>query len=662
MNRPGKQFLLLWAGVTLTLFFARWGFYCSSPTHETGDAALNAIQIDRAKHFAELHGNYSRFRFHHPGPAFFYVYAAAEKVLCDWLPTRLTPANAHAVAGLALQAAFFALGVTLAARWITTRLFVPTLLLAAALHLALAGNAFWSIWPPHVLLMPFFAFWIACVSLACGRREDLPWVLLCGCFLVHGHVAQPLYVGTLSGLAYVATWRRDGAPWRATRPHAVAAAILALFLVPLVLDACRGPESNFAEIFRHLRDNSEQLKKPLKSLLYLLSFFGYVRDQDAVLKELSVASLGMFREHWPAFAAWAALLAASTLAWRRLAAHEAAHRRFWRTAALFWIATLGLSFVWGLVQTGRMFEFNMYFFHAVSLLGLLPLLAWLGARPTPTAARRLAPVIFAVAALAGGAAFHRGPLNADEAGRQRLAAVEAALARPADPARPRLLVFTHDQWPNAAAVALALHRGGQPYFVEEAWTFMHPGRIVPAAWLAADEPPLTVWRVVPSGTSPNEIPLDAGGALLIGPQSLAPPVDLPFIHDRAAAYVVAGLIHDPARSPRAWLSQPDAIIQFRAPSSTHDIELVLPVVPRLPGGMPMPPLAIHFDGQLVQRIVVTARQTLRVRLDRKAWNARTTHVLRLHLPGARNPDEPALPRSWDGPSLAVDAIGFFPVP
>jgi hypothetical protein len=120
--RPARLLLLLWFGTVVTLLFARWGYYFESPVHEHGDLALNAIQIDRAKDFAELHGNYSRFRFHHPGPAFFYVYAAAETLLCDWLRLPLTPFNAHSLAGLALQAFFFSLGLTLAARMVRQRL------------------------------------------------------------------------------------------------------------------------------------------------------------------------------------------------------------------------------------------------------------------------------------------------------------------------------------------------------------------------------------------------------------------------------------------------------------------------------------------------------------------------------------------------------------
>lgn len=53
------------------------------PIWEYTDFAANALQVERAKHFRELLGNYSRWGFHHPGPAFFYIFAFGERVLHD---------------------------------------------------------------------------------------------------------------------------------------------------------------------------------------------------------------------------------------------------------------------------------------------------------------------------------------------------------------------------------------------------------------------------------------------------------------------------------------------------------------------------------------------------------------------------------------------------
>jgi len=46
-----------------------------SRQYETDDYAADSLQIIKAKHFRETVGQYSRYGFHHPGPAFLYVFA-----------------------------------------------------------------------------------------------------------------------------------------------------------------------------------------------------------------------------------------------------------------------------------------------------------------------------------------------------------------------------------------------------------------------------------------------------------------------------------------------------------------------------------------------------------------------------------------------------------
>ncbi len=49
-----------------------------TPIYEHTYYALNSLQVHEAKALRALLGNYSRWRFHHPGPAMFYVLAAGE--------------------------------------------------------------------------------------------------------------------------------------------------------------------------------------------------------------------------------------------------------------------------------------------------------------------------------------------------------------------------------------------------------------------------------------------------------------------------------------------------------------------------------------------------------------------------------------------------------
>lgn len=647
--------LLLWIALVLLVLVARAPYYTSA-TLEHGDAALNAIQIHHAKDFSEIHGNYSRFRFHHPGPAFFYVYAAAEVVLCDWLGTGLSPVNAHKLAGLVVQAGFFALGLTLLRDLVRRPLFVPLLLVAAAMHFSLVDFVLWSIWPPHVLLMPFFALGAACLAIACGRIDRLPWAVLAGSFLVHGHVAQPLFVGTLATLAYVAAWRTHGAPWRGhLRPHVIGALIFLVAVVPFVLDAIRGAESNFAEIIRHLREGSGNPKKLLKVLLYVVSYFGYVRDQDVVLRELSWSSTSMFPAHWRAFGTWALLVGASGAAWWRL--RSGSDGRMWNRFALGLLATVALCAYWARSQTGGMFEFNMYFFHAVSFASLLPLLAWIA--DFLSARLSLRAVASGLILIAGSAAFfgfHRGPLNDYEAGLQRLEAVRSALAQSTEPSRAKFVAFDDETWDSAASVALALQRAGVPYAVDRQWGFMLPRQIAPLSHMTTAPLPYEVWRVLPERGETGELILGNGHALVTTPAVLQLPATLTFTPDgNGRRYLVAGLSHLEPHGPFTWLARSDAVLEFIPGETNRDVELRTGLVP---WGPHRPPLEIYFNGELLWRGTLSAPQELRLRVPVRLWRARSVATLRLHQEGARNPYELGRPLDWVGPSVSFRNLQF----
>jgi hypothetical protein len=197
----------IWLLVSSLLIGSHFNFYFLKPHYEGGDFAANALQIRQAKVFHELYGNYSRFGFHHPGPAFFYAYALGEVVLFDALKIVPAPYNAHAITGILIQALFFTWTLAIIGRRVRRPLVLPLLLAFAAVHfsivnLSIPGSAFESIWPPYVLLCPFLRFVVASASVASGGVKDLVPCVLAGCVLVHSHVAQPLFVVPLFVIAY----------------------------------------------------------------------------------------------------------------------------------------------------------------------------------------------------------------------------------------------------------------------------------------------------------------------------------------------------------------------------------------------------------------------------------------------------------------------------
>ena len=642
-----RVFCLLFLITLAALVTVNWGFFFASPWLEQGDTAVNALQIERARQGRELLGNYSRFHFNHPGPAFFYVYAAGEIVLRDWLAVCPSPHNAHTLAGLALQTFFFSLALSLASSWVRRPLFLPLALLAAAVHFYLAGSALLSIWPPHALLMPFLAFWTACFSIAAGRGRDLPWAVLAGSFLVHGHVTQPLFVLGLFLPAYWLLWRRARtasapAPWRAHPwAHAAAGLILAVFLVPIVADWTRGENSNLLDILRHLQFNGGDRKNPVSALLYLVSFLGYENQQDTYFTQLTWGSLAFLRNHWVLYAAWTGLVVLLVRGWKRgWFAPEATLAGHGRLAVRFWLWTAGLCVVWGIMQAGPMFPFNGYFYHALNYLILLAAAALVASAPRCASLPRWTGTALAGAALAVGLYGFRMPEL--DGSRDDLMAGEAVLellAREPTPRQPILLSFNHRDWPQVLTAALVMKRLGIPFYADENWEFMlQAEHLVPVPWLSAAQPPMRVWRFIPHAPGAPGLRFGAGLNIMTEPARLAADRgEIDFSSQgNSDRYLGAGLASPEGAA--SWTSQPDVLLQFRPAPADRDVELHLFAAPFLPSKrIVIQPTELRFNGVLLFSAPFTEPGVLRVRIPKDMWNQHPIAALHLHFPNAKAP-------------------------
>lgn len=645
-----RKFLLLFAGTLSVLLLAGLPYYFASPVHEQGDIALNALQIERAKDFRELYGNYSRFHFNHPGPAFFYLYALADQVMRVWLGIDITPHNAHSLAGLAIQIFFFCLALTLAGTWVRYPMFLPLVLLSGAVHFSLAGSAFVSVWPPHVLLMPFLAFLVACLSVAAGRIAHLPWAALAGCFLVHGHVAQPLFVVTLFAGSWLLYRRNQQSALPAPPPrrlnlvaHVLAAAVIVLFLCPIILDLFKGPESNFHDILRHLRYSGEEQKSPVKAVLYFLSFFGYVRNQEEFLESLRWESLNIFLVNPTAMLIWAgllALMAGGLLSGRNPLTGEP--RRWVRLGAGLYLVTVILCVIWGTQQTGPMFEFNGYFFHAVNFTAIIcvcaVVAAWLDNRRWHAFWAVGVCILAAIMAWRG---FKADGIGEAESGLPYLQTARDALARDPHPELPKLLAFEHDDWPAIASVALALQRAGVRYYVDASWEFMfQPDSVVPLDLLRSANPPLSIWRFTRHPEAASAVRFRDGLRIIHTPAALSPTDGLIDFKrgGNLPLYLATGF--STPDSVSAWTNLPDVLLQFRPILAEQDVELEIIAEPFLPKGkIDMQPTELRFNGQLLFSAPFTEPGVLRVRILREIWNQHPVASLHLHLPNARSPSE-----------------------
>ncbi len=198
---PGRRPWWVWAApfaVLFALLCVRNRFLFTIRLYEQGDAGANSILIEQAKHFTLLVGNYSRERFHHPGPAYMYVQAFGEYLFQNALHVVPTAWNAHMLSVFALNCAFAAMGVGIVYGW--TR----SLRGAAACFAVFAGFAIaypWilnSDWMPHMYVLAYMVFVLAAGSVAAGRAQDAWIFALTGWFLIHGHACFLLFVPALT--------------------------------------------------------------------------------------------------------------------------------------------------------------------------------------------------------------------------------------------------------------------------------------------------------------------------------------------------------------------------------------------------------------------------------------------------------------------------------
>lgn len=437
----------------------------NAPIFEESDFALNSLQIREAKAFRELLGNYSRWGFHHPGPAVFYVMAFGEWLFHD--ATRLVPAptNAQILTIILFNAVFLFATVRIFLSHFPSPAFAPLALAAAAAVTAtinhdLAGSAPVSVWMPHVALFPFLFFLALCASVAAGEIRRLPLLAGAGMLLVHLHVAQCLFAAALGGTACVFGFRRRGAaPWR--RPAVAAAAVVCVFLAPILLEIALYEPDNLDTVLAYMREHRGAQKTIGQAIWYFCTYLVYLPAPD-------VAQPG-FASLWASFArpyvvlywlAFAALTALAVLSWRL---KRKALPPFLRLAAAGCAAASALFLFWGTRIGGELYNFNGYFIYSVQLL-LWFVLAAVLARAMPKRA-----AVAAWAAALAALALLSPRFKITYAGMPSLPAIAAAIPR-LEPGRLRL-DFPHDEWPNAAGVGIHLARQGKPFCVVPQWEF-----------------------------------------------------------------------------------------------------------------------------------------------------------------------------------------------
>ncbi len=540
-------------GIVVLLAGINANFFFRQPYYEFWDLAANSLSILRAKHFAQLYGPYSRYGFYHPGAGYFYIDALGEWLFHDVLHVVPAPYNGQLLLHLCLMAAFFVAGLEVFTHWLPAGrrwVFTCMALILAILHFGMTGNlpsfveplggptAFLSNWSAHFLVLPFFCLLTAGASVANGRGRDLSLLVVAGGFLVHAHVAEPLFVVPTALLAYggltihavrrqrigAATgreraWQRMsrflGAAWRENpRAHLLAGMLLAVFLLPIFLDLCRGRNSNLAAILRHMHAQVVDHKSFSRSVVYFFQYAAYSPYQHARLDfgyYTLPGLLSYLRAHLFFYLGWllvAFLLALAPFEFFRSATRlrlraasppspnpddstslDLLHtRRFLAIGAGFAAMVVMLTLYWGTRQEGPMyyynswFNFGLYYFAALLAAAIICIRQLPSSQPT-SASGRPTPgwkglAVQAVGVIAvvvtwylfadrmrirdryigdGNVAMHDGIRHA-------IAASAAAY-----PGAYKFLTAPVAVWSQSVAVGLELARSGEPYAVPEGW-------------------------------------------------------------------------------------------------------------------------------------------------------------------------------------------------
>ncbi len=655
--------LLVW----LALVWAMRGPIFGPAILETGDLAVNALQIDQAKLGREWYGNYSRFHFHHPGPAFFYVYAAGEYLWHDWLGIVRSPYQAHLLAGLALQATFLTLALAMLAQRLAVTRLLPVLLAVAAGYFAWRGDALSSLWPPYVLAGPFLCFLVAATSAVSGRPPHTVLAVLAGGFLVHGHVAQPLFVGGLAvALVGLALWRRrrnetPRAPLMLPRSCVIwSAALGALFLLPLLLDfVVHGTSGNTATIVRRFLVNTGEGKSLAQALLYVLSFATPARHQEVLLAVLDRSTFHFFLQQSAWFIGWAVVLLGTLLLARRLNSRLTPETTlFLQTAAAGWVLTFVLCVLWGLAQAGPMFHYNGAFFSAVYAWPLLlgTTLALRAIQELVANPRLMQGGGFVVSLLVLTIGFAQPAPNPLAGTPAITTAVETALAQ-ASGDRPKILLFAEPDWPVAASVALALQRRDVSWWINERWTFMFkPERSLqhlgPDLLAHAD-----LWHVaVTEGSADGDI---HAVEIATSAPEVIPGETIIDSAINMGRFAVTGL--EVTAPEPAWSVLPRAILQLAPQPSPSDVRVILTAArnPRLTSGSQHQRAEVWFAGQLAGTVAVDARQDVSVVVPRAWWNAAGPRAtIELVFPDAVRNYSFSRPRSRDAYAWALWSVRF----
>jgi hypothetical protein len=484
----------------LGILLVRNAWLFSSPVYEDADMGAYSIQIEQARRFSLLVGNYSREKFNHPGPAFLYVQAWGEDIFYALL--RAVPAAWNGeVVGLYLLSSFFAAAaVVVAYRWGGWRAGAG-LLAVVGFFGAVHPSVFSSDWMPYEYVPAYLAFLVSVASVAGGRSRDSWIAALSGWFLVHGHACFLFFVPLLClGAVTVRALpclRRRTWPRVERRVWVPVTLISALFALPIALELALHWPGNLGKYFAY-SDSTRSGGHPASQVVdYVLWFWWPRAGAGGVVAGLAAgAGLAVWRMPGGALRRFCrALLAVGALS----------------TVAFAVYTATGIDAL-------NQYYIGYFYWSVPAVMLLVILLAGAESVARRWSSPRFAAGIVAALALAGCAAFAVAPLT-------RLSTDHADPGDPAatgpvsDPSLPAgvarigalaagryaVITFPHAAWPAITGILVQAERSGVHACVANpGWAFMMTSQFICTGAETSAGVRFTVW---PPGTVPRGMPV-----------------------------------------------------------------------------------------------------------------------------------------------------------
>lgn len=610
-------------------------------TIETGDFAANALQILNARHFQDIYGNYSRWGFNHPGPFFFYVYAVGETVFLDWLKLVHSPDQAHVLAGIILQSTIFAWASVEFAR-ITRTLNLVVFIAVAAFVLPHTLAALSSIWPPHVLLAPYFALIISCASLSLGNTRALVVAILMTCILCHGHVAQPLMTIPMLGLALAihvwhgrATHGHVGHALRAMRtPLLISAVIIAIFLVPIAIDLSRCPDCNAYRILAYLHSSATDTKPNWhQAFNYIASFFIFDHQPQSIS---AFPGIPFFTHRVLAVMFCIAVMCFLPYVMR----NRIERKQFLalRAMTVFIVLALVLSLIWAKRITGGLYEFNAFFVYAILLAAYLTISATL---VSPLRSQLAFQTGFLLT-IAAAVVLAKAPRPAVVSQRSALKAPSPSLNEPKVLAL--LTQENHDNWPTTVTLALWLARQDIPFMVPNDWAFLFGwNRALNIQNILASKLPLQIWYVSnASALSPGQT-FDPSRFCHITNQTPAVSLELDLStldKLRQSCQLTTFGLPTVGKNPWIWTTAKLVALQFVGKHADGPVSIELDAFPFLGRNqLHEQHLGLYVNGSQIAQTDVTQESKLVFEVPQPVWNSSKVTTVLITLPDATSPSD-----------------------